>query len=59
VAPDEQSAAQQALALVRKDADPLTESNAPWILTTDSIEPVAEDLVRDVRGFTFYREESH
>jgi hypothetical protein len=53
MAPDEQSAAQKALTLVRKDADPLTEPHAPWTLTAVSVEQVAETLVQEVRGFTF------
>jgi hypothetical protein len=56
---DEAAAAEQALQLVKADANVLTLPEAPWTLSVVEIELADESDVRPVRGFSFFPEDQH
>jgi len=51
-------AIEKAMTLVRTEADPLTEPDAPWKIELDELDEVDASMMRDVHGFTFFPDDS-
>ena len=57
-ADNEAEAAEKAMTLVRAEADPLTTPDASWTIERDALEEVDPSMMREVRGFTFFTDDS-
>jgi len=57
-ADNETEAIEKVMTLVRTDANPLTQPDAPWKIELAGLDEVDASMMRDVHGFTFFPDDS-